>query len=172
MEIGNGIGRWKPLNAHVNLHRLLFCILHILGEICTATKVLHHRSGQSDNYHFQLWTCSLRLWNRRGKYDMGENIKVKIFSQLLLLLILQALCLPMHLSKLKAGLSYCFFLCLCKLQSGQVAFVLVAPGQVSPPACLVSHICWANAFRIFKCNAPGSQVGNKKINRCQVNWND
>ena len=79
MEIGNGIGRWKPLNAHVNLHRLLFCILHILGEICTATKVLHHRSGQSDNYHFQLWTCSLRLWNRRGKYDMGESIKLEFF---------------------------------------------------------------------------------------------
>ena len=139
MEIGNGIDRRKPLNAHGNLHRLLFYILHILGEICTASKFYtigrDSRTTIIINYKRVHYPCE----TEGGNMIWVKILKWRFFYPLFLLQIWRCVyCLPMHL---KAGLSYCFFLCLCKLQSGQVAFVLVAPGQVSPAACLVSHIC-------------------------------
>ena len=160
MEIGNGIDRRKPLNAHVNLHRLLFYILHILGEICTARKSFTSLVGTVGQLSLSTMNVFTTFVKQKGEKWYGKISKWRFFYPLFLLQIWRCV-YPCT----------CFFLCLCKLQSEQVTFVLAALGQVSPPACLVSHICWANAFRIFKCNAPGSQVANKKINRYKVNWN-
>ena len=73
MEIGNGIDRRKPLNAHVNLHRLLFYILHILGEICTARKSFTSLVGTVGQLSLSTMNVFTTFVKQKGeKYQSGD----------------------------------------------------------------------------------------------------
>ena len=87
MEIGNGIDRRKPLNAHVNLHRLLFYILHILGEICTARKSFTSLVGTVGQLSLSTMNVFTTFVKQKGEKWYGKISKWRFFYPLFLLQI-------------------------------------------------------------------------------------
>ena len=80
MEIGNGIDRRKPLNAHVNLHRLMFYILHTLGEIYTTRKSFTSLVGTVGQLSLSTMNVFTAFVKQKGENDMEKYQRGDFFS--------------------------------------------------------------------------------------------
>ena len=87
MEIGNGIDRRKPLNAHVNLHRLMFYISHTLGEIYTARKSFTSLVGTVGQLSLSTMNVFTTFVKQKGEKWYGKISKWRFFYPLFLLQI-------------------------------------------------------------------------------------
>ena len=144
MVIGNGIDRRKPLNAHVNLHRLVFYILHTLGEIYTTRKSFTSLVGTVGQLSLSTMNVFTTFVKQKGEKWYGKISKWRFFYPLFLLQIWRCVypcsCPSWKPEYLIAWLSLCFILERSWVAlSSDVCEASVTPDQISTFSNIYRH---------------------------------